>query len=116
MYERLCEVFVDPGGEAEPASYLDKLRAAFHALLSVSRHLPQMDDQSYNHIWRSKAAMTRIQQRRRRELLFSVDPASHDLWQALLSTRRELAEVLLAPAAPNDAARRKRAQELNEAK
>jgi tetratricopeptide (TPR) repeat protein len=125
MQENLADVFTAATSEAEALQYTGSLPVTRDVLLSVARLLPAQDDSSYAHVWRGKAAVTRMLAQRQQALtqaILSSGPMTGSqkrqvrrLWQDLLSTRRSLARLLLAP--PGDARdHRQRLQQFSEQK
>jgi CHAT domain-containing protein/Tfp pilus assembly protein PilF len=112
MRQDLCELFATGASEAESFSLAARLPWTLDGLLSVSLSLNGKNETNYTAVWRSKAAITRILEGRRQELLRLL--SSHDLsasrrqemratWAKLQGTRRELSRLLLTPAADSKA-------------
>src|SRR5262249_46155211 len=66
------------------------------AYLSTARHLPDTMEASYTHVWRGKAALAKLLERRQQALLLA-DPKVRELGDKLAATRHALASLLLAP-------------------
>jgi CHAT domain-containing protein/Tfp pilus assembly protein PilF len=124
MYQDLADVFDIKASEAEAFSHLASLPLNLDALLSVSRHLRQNENPVYGFVWRNKAAITRILERRQQNLVQAVmsqkltRPQRQEvakLWQQLLDKRRALARLLLA-SSRDVAGHRKRLQQLSREK
>jgi CHAT domain-containing protein len=99
--------------EATALNYLSSLPLSRDAYLSVTRHLPKAD--AYQAVWQSKAALSRIYERRHLAVLAAGSPQARSLWQSLLSLRRERETLLLTPANPDRAkARDKRLEVIDE--
>src|SRR5262249_6721033 len=67
-------------------------------LILVCLKLSGPDHRLYPLLWRSKAAITLVTQRRQRALIRAADPVDQALGRDLLATRQELARLALAPA------------------
>jgi CHAT domain-containing protein/tetratricopeptide (TPR) repeat protein len=113
MHQQMAEVFAAAASEAEALNFAARLPLARDALLSVSRHLPENADATYRCVWRSKATVTRILERRQQSLAQASDPEDRTLWQELVGVRHELSRLLLAPAADRPE-RQQRVQQLGE--
>jgi CHAT domain-containing protein/tetratricopeptide (TPR) repeat protein len=104
MYGSSAEALAGSAPEATALNYLSSLPATRDAYLSATRHLPEVD--SYLAVWQSKAALSRIYERRHLAVLAAASPEARSLWQALLSLRRERETLLLLPANPDRAKER----------
>jgi CHAT domain-containing protein/tetratricopeptide (TPR) repeat protein len=95
------EVFGAAASEAEALNYAARLPFTRDSFLSATAHLPGTDADSYLPIWRSKAALLRASERRHEALRVGLVPGSPEqrLWQELQEVRRQLARLLLTPAA-----------------
>jgi len=115
MDQELIDIFVNTAAEAEALNRLAQLPFTRDAYLSVSRHLPDAQQAVFASLWRSKAVLTHLLERRRQALLLSDDPACRDLAHQLTQTRQMLARLLLAPpdTFPDQA---RRVQQLNDRK
>jgi CHAT domain-containing protein len=100
--------------EAEALNYLQIQPTVRDGLLSTTRRSPDAAP-VYEALWDGRAALTRLQERRHRDLLASRDPATAALADELRRTRLTLAHHLLAPA-PDSAKRRDAVNELTEVK
>jgi CHAT domain-containing protein/Tfp pilus assembly protein PilF len=107
MRQELCDLFGSAASEAEAFSLAASQPLMLDSLLSVSRHMTGTDEATYAALWRSKAAITRILEGRRQELLrvLSAPELSASRRQTIRETleklqdkRRALARLLLAPA------------------
>jgi CHAT domain-containing protein/tetratricopeptide (TPR) repeat protein len=96
MKDNLSDAFLAHVSEAEGLNYLAKFPLTRDAYLSASRHLPDTAEDSYTHLWRSKAALAKLLERRQQALLLA-DPTVRQLGKQLVATRLDLAAVLLAP-------------------
>jgi CHAT domain-containing protein len=115
MYQDLADVFLAGASEAEAFSLAASLPLTCDGLLSVSGELPGTDDQSYRHVWRGKAAISRILQQRQQAVLAGSDPESRKAYQELQETRRALGRLILHPAR-DPKIHRQRLQDLSETK
>jgi CHAT domain-containing protein len=114
MYVGLVRQYADLAAEAESRNFAGKLPLTRDGLLSNSRHLAQ-GAAAYDALWDSRAVLTRLQERRHRDLLASADPETAALADELRSTRRRLARLLLSPGRDAEA-RRQTALQLTRAK
>jgi CHAT domain-containing protein len=96
MSRQLLLRYCDLAAEAESLNYLAAQPLARDGLLSASRHLPGRSS-VYTVLWDSRAAVTRLQERRHRDLSASSDGATAALADRLRVTRRKLARLLLHP-------------------
>jgi tetratricopeptide (TPR) repeat protein len=84
-------------------------------LLSVTRHLPGSEAGTYAAVWHSKAALTRVYQRRHLALLAAAtDDSVRTAWDPLQRLRRQREELLLAPVTRDTSARDEKLKQLNE--
>jgi CHAT domain-containing protein/Tfp pilus assembly protein PilF len=97
MYQDLLDVFAARSSEAEAMNLVLSLPLARDNYLSVTRHLSNEGQSNYELVWRSKAALLRLFQRRQQALSHAADPDSRHAWQDLVATRRELSRLALAP-------------------
>jgi CHAT domain-containing protein/Tfp pilus assembly protein PilF len=98
MYEELADAFLANASEAEALNRLAALPFHRDAYLSASRRVPQTDETSYTHVWRSKAAVARVLERCQQALALTADPACAELARDLTECQQTLARLLLAPA------------------
>jgi CHAT domain-containing protein len=96
MYRQLLRQYADLAAEAESRNFASTLPLTRDALLSTSRHLAK-SAAAYEVLWDGRAVLTRLQERRHRDLLASADPATAVLADELRRTRRGLARLLLSP-------------------
>jgi CHAT domain-containing protein len=113
MYGDLAWRYADLVGEAEALNFLATQPLARDALLSASRHRP--GTATYDAVWSDGAALTRLQQRRHRDLMASRDSDARDLGRQLTDARQRLAALLLHPL-PDPAEHRKEVQKRTDAK
>jgi CHAT domain-containing protein len=97
MNRSLALRYADLAAEAEALNYFASQHPTLirDVLLSVSRHRP--GSTVYDALWDSRAALTRLQQRRHRDLTASRDKDTADLADQLRRTRNSLAGLLLKP-------------------
>src|SRR5262249_28904070 len=90
--------------EAEALDYLAQLPAARDELISVGLHIPESEEAAYARVWRGKAAVSRLLQRRQVSLFrwAAADPAILREVEAWRETRGQLAQLLLATADGRD--------------
>jgi CHAT domain-containing protein/Flp pilus assembly protein TadD len=99
MYQKQFQHLADSASEAEALALTKSLPLTQHALLSVAAHVSGSDATAYVHVWQSKAALTRVLERRHLARLAAAESlAARDKWQALLDTRRHLDRLLAVPA------------------
>jgi tetratricopeptide (TPR) repeat protein len=98
MDEELADAFLANASEAEALNRLASLPFTRDAYLSLARRVPQTEEASYAHVWRGKAAVARVLERRQQTLALTADPACADLARDLTKCRQTLARLLLAPA------------------
>jgi CHAT domain-containing protein/Tfp pilus assembly protein PilF len=98
MDQDLVSAFASVFSEAEALNYFASAPMYWDALLSVSRHLSSSDFDPYPEHWRGKAILTRVLERRQQSL-HQLGPNRKD-WDELLSLRRQLSRLVLAPALP----------------
>jgi CHAT domain-containing protein len=101
MYRQLLLRYADLAAEAEGWNYLKTQPGTRDALLSVSLHLPKAS--VYDAIWESRAALTRLQERRHRDFTANRDPDTAALAGQLRLMRMSLARLLLNPGSDADA-------------
>jgi CHAT domain-containing protein len=104
MFQSSATALAATAAEATALNYLSSLPLSRDAYLSVTRHLPRAD--SYLAVWQSKAALSRIYERRHLAVLAAASPQARSLWRSLLSLRREREILLLTPANPDRAKER----------
>jgi CHAT domain-containing protein len=96
MYDRLLRQFADLAAEAESRDFASIQPLCRDAFLSATRDLPG-SAAAYEVLWDGRAVLTRLQERRHRDLLAGADPATAALADELGRTRRSLACLLLSP-------------------
>jgi CHAT domain-containing protein len=93
MYQGLALRYADLVAEAAALNYIATLPLSRDGPLTASRHLPGTD--VYDAVWDSRAALTRLLERRHRDLMASRDPETADLADRLRRARSDLARRLL---------------------
>ena len=104
MSGRQVRQHADLAAEAESRLFAATLPRSRDGLLSASRHLAA-DAAAYEALWDGRALLTRLQERRHRDLLASADPATAALADELQAPRRRLARLLLSSGRAADAHR-----------
>ncbi|MFI5455305.1 MAG: tetratricopeptide repeat protein [Isosphaerales bacterium] len=104
MQEGLVEILLAATSEAEALNYLGTLPLTRDLLISVCLHVPDGDDAIYARVWRGKAAVARVLQRRQAELFHraAADPVARRDIEAWRDVRGQLARLLLATADGHD--------------
>jgi CHAT domain-containing protein/Tfp pilus assembly protein PilF len=102
--------------EAEGLAYVEAVRSGRDPLLFVARHLPGFTTaEVYAWVWATRALASRAVAGRRN--LVEHVPAARPLWDQLLATRKQLAQLTLAAVPPDKArAREQRVARLSEDK
>jgi CHAT domain-containing protein/Tfp pilus assembly protein PilF len=100
MHQALADSFAAAASETEALNYAASLPLDNDALLSVSRHPSVADFDAYVYVWRSRAALTRILQRKQNALATAAERGGKT-WAELQSVRRQLARLVLAPTRGN---------------
>jgi CHAT domain-containing protein/tetratricopeptide (TPR) repeat protein len=100
MQQELGDILLTATSEAEALNYLAQLPLSRDGLISVSLHVPDSEDRTYTRIWRGKAAVARILQRRQATLyrLEAAEPTARQTIEAWRDTRGRLARLMLATA------------------
>ena len=104
MQQGLADVLLAAKSEAESMNYLAQRPSNRDLLISVCLHVPDSDEASYARVWRGKAALARILQRRQTglfELAAGNAAARRDIerWRDI---RGQLARLLLVTAGGRD--------------
>jgi CHAT domain-containing protein len=113
MNRGLALRYADLLAEARALNYIASQPHSRDALLSASRHLPRAA--VYDALWDSRAALTRLLERRHRDLMASRDPETAGLADQLRRARSDLAGRLLSPLRDPDK-QRAAVQQLTDAK
>jgi CHAT domain-containing protein/tetratricopeptide (TPR) repeat protein len=114
MTQQLLYQYAELAAEAESFSFAARQPRTRDALLSNQRHRPD-DATLYDALWNGRAGLTRIQERRHRDLMASQDPATAALADQLRLARINLARLLLRPSGDADT-HRQLGERLTEAK
>jgi CHAT domain-containing protein len=96
MSQGLFLRYAELAAEAASLNYLATQPPARDGLLSVTRH-PEAAVPVYDALWDGRAALTRLLERRHRDLMASRDKETADLADQLRLTRGDLARRLLRP-------------------
>ena len=100
--------------EATALNYLASQPMARDGYLSATLRLPKTD--AYAAVWQTKAALSRVYERRHLAVLAATSKEARELWDDVLSLKRERERLLLAPADPARAkARDARLEAIDEA-
>jgi CHAT domain-containing protein/Tfp pilus assembly protein PilF len=101
LYQSSAAGLAATAAEATALNYLSSLPPTRDAHLSVTRHLPKVD--AYLAIWQSKAALSRIYERRHLAVLAAASPQARSVFNGILALRRERETLLLGSANPSRA-------------
>jgi CHAT domain-containing protein/Tfp pilus assembly protein PilF len=108
---RLAQVVPEPVALNAAATF-PRLR---DGLLSVTRTIADSDGRSYAAVWHSRAALTRVYQRRHLALIAAAtDPAVRRAWDALQVLRRQREQLIMAPAAKDTGERARKLDRLGQ--
>jgi CHAT domain-containing protein/tetratricopeptide (TPR) repeat protein len=110
----LSERLADTAAEAEALNYAASLPLARDAYLSVTRGRSN-DAAVYDRLWPSRSALTRLAERRHRDMLASRDPQARQLAGLLQQHRDRLTRLLWSPLA-DAAAHRQEVEQLTTGK
>ncbi len=80
--------------EATALNYLASQPLARDVYLTATLHLPEVD--AYPAVWQTKAALSRVAQRRHLAVLAVSSKEARGMWDAVLSLKRERERLLLA--------------------
>jgi CHAT domain-containing protein len=98
MDQDLTDAYVTAASEAEALNFAATVPLARDVLLSIPDQPQLSAEELYVPVWRGKAVIARIVQRRHQALADEVGAPAQRLWQELLDTRRNLSRLLLTPA------------------
>jgi CHAT domain-containing protein/tetratricopeptide (TPR) repeat protein len=114
LQQRQFDRLAENAAEAAALNFATSLPLYFDLFLSVQRRFAE-DAAAYDVVWKSRAPLMRILQRRHLDMHASQDPVAQKLALELQSARQRLAHLLLSPA--KDAAEhKKKLDELTDAK
>jgi CHAT domain-containing protein len=114
MYRDLLLRYAGLAAEAECLNFLANQPLSRDFFLSATRH-PTPSAAAYDALWDSRASITRLQERRHRDLMASRDKGTRDLADQLRQARGDLARRLLRPLTDADQ-QRAEVQKLTDAK
>jgi CHAT domain-containing protein len=113
MYAASAAALAETAPEATALNYLASLPGTRDAYLSVTR--PPRKADTYLAVWQSKAALSRLYERRHLAVLATSSTEARSLWNGILALRRERERLLLAPTdAKKTKVRDKRLDEIDE--
>jgi CHAT domain-containing protein len=115
MYRRQAEHLARQAPEALALNHAATFPLTRDVLLSVTRHVPDADARTYAAVWASKAALTRVFQRRHLALIAaSTDPRVRDGWDHLQQIRRRREYLIMTPVGKDAAVRDQKLKDLDE--
>jgi CHAT domain-containing protein/Tfp pilus assembly protein PilF len=114
MHQALTTDRAQSAGEAPALNFAASLPRTRDGFLSVTRHLPDATVPSYVRLWQTKAALTRVYERRHLAVLAATSSEVHQRWQMLLALRRQRERLLLASVPTNPTARDQQLAELSQ--
>ncbi len=113
MHSNLATSLAASSSEATALNYAASNPLTRDGYLSTTTHLPKVD--VYPAVWQTKAALARVYERRHLAVLAASSKEARELWDAILSLKRQREALLLAPADSAKAkARDKRLDEIEE--
>jgi CHAT domain-containing protein/tetratricopeptide (TPR) repeat protein len=113
MYQQLAARLAAEAPEARALNFAASLPLTRDAFLSVRRHLPADAAGDYALIWQSKAALSRVFERRQLALRAAAAPEARKRFQQLTALRRQRERLLLTPVPPDGKERDARLAELD---
>jgi CHAT domain-containing protein/Tfp pilus assembly protein PilF len=115
MYTHLASRLAQIAPEPVALNAAAKFPLARDSLLSVTGHLPGSDARTYDAIWHSRAALTRVYQRRHLALIAAAtDESIRKTWDELQALRRQREQLVMAPAPKGSSERAERLRKLNQ--
>jgi CHAT domain-containing protein len=115
MYRQQAEQLARQAPEALALNHAATFPSARDGLLSVTRHVPDADTRTYAAVWASKAALTRVFQRRHLALIAaSTDPRVRADWDRLQQMRRRREHLIMTPVGKDAAVRNQKLTDLDE--
>jgi len=116
IYKQQAEKLARTAPEAKALNHAATFPLTRDSLLSATRHLPGSDARSYTAVWSTKAALTRVYQRRHFALLAAAsDEGIAHAYQQLQRLRRQRERLLLAATSAGSSGRDKQLRQLNTA-
>jgi CHAT domain-containing protein/Tfp pilus assembly protein PilF len=112
MYQQLATNLAADAPEARALNFVASLPLARDAYLSVGCYQPADAAADYALIWQSKAALSRVFERRQLALRAASSPRVRERWQNLVALRRQRERLLLARLPPDSKWRDARLVEL----
>ncbi len=114
MYQQQADRLARTAPEPLALNYAATLPLTRDGYLSLTLHLPHSDASSYEALWRSKASLTRVYQRRHLALIAAAtDPSVRQAWEQLQHLRRQREDLLMAPAPRNAQGPNDKLEQLN---
>jgi CHAT domain-containing protein len=115
MYRQRAEHLARSAPEAVALNHAATFPMTRDGLLSVTRHVSDADARTYAAAWASKAALTRVFQRRHLALLAaSTDPHVHDDWDRLQQMRRRREQLIMTPVGKDATVRDQQLKDLDD--
>jgi CHAT domain-containing protein/tetratricopeptide (TPR) repeat protein len=115
MHLRLAKHFAELAPEPAALNAAATFPLSRDGLLSTTRHLAGSDARTYEAIWHSRAALTRVYQCRHLALVAAAtDPAIRATWDQLQTLRRQREQLIMAPVPPNKRERDQRLSRLGQ--
>jgi CHAT domain-containing protein/Tfp pilus assembly protein PilF len=106
VYTRLNNRLAQVAPEAVALNAAYTFPRSRDALLTAAGELPGADGRTYAALWQSRAALTRVYQRRHLSLIAAAgDPSIRDAWDHVQTLRRQREQLIMAPM-PKDPAGR----------
>jgi len=116
IYQQRAEQLARTAPEALALNHAATFPLTRDALLSTTRQLPDSDTRSYAAIWFTKAALTRVYQRRHLALVAAAsDEGIAQAYHQLQRLRRQRERLLLAATSAGSSARDDQLRQLNDA-
>jgi CHAT domain-containing protein len=100
MYTRLANRLAQVAPEPMALNAVGRFPASRDTLLSGTAHLPGTDERTYEAVWHSRSALTRVYQRRHLALIAAAtDDSVRKSWEALQTLRRQREQMIMMPVA-----------------
>jgi CHAT domain-containing protein/tetratricopeptide (TPR) repeat protein len=98
MYTQLAGHLAEVAPEAVALNMVATFPLMRDTLLASTSHLPGSEERTYDAVWHSRAALTRVYQRRHLALIAAAtDDAIRKAWDELQTLRREREQLIMAP-------------------